>query len=680
MTKWRARKFVAIPAAALTLILVLDVQIAHSQNNPGLEGWPTRAIESGGVDIKDSPGHVPGVHSFSSTIVPQESSANATALSAPSPTLTYTCDATINALVGVCNTLNTTIAALYTRRFTNLNVSIYISFGSTALGLSNYAINPETYTAFRNALNASQTDNNDVIAFSSSVPATNPINPTYSVWLTNANARALGFAASWGLESDGMTFCVSGTTGCYDGIITISSSEQSAGHFFFRSGSIGQSQFDFYSIAEHETDEVLGTASCAIAGCGSAIHPTDLYRYQSNGARSFAAGNNSSCASSTSGNACFSIDGVHMLQQYNNLANGQDSGDWVTNCAAQLVQDAALCAGVAGVDISLAAELLVLDVIGYNLTAPQPEAVLRDTSNKIRLSTYPSPILSNAGGAFASDPSAAEDPAGNVFVAARDGSNAVWTIVFDPVARSWGTWALGGGSTVGLPAIAVVPNGTAWVAARDSSNAYWLLSYTTAAGYGSWVPLHGSFTTDPVIAACGDGTIYVVGKDSSNALWSGHYIPGTGFQNFVFFGGAVAGNPAVSCGNDNAIYIVAQDSFHSNWMARVTGNTWTGWTNGGAGTSIDPRIAALGGSLAVVILDAGGSVWWNTFTEAGNNWQSWTNVGGGLQDVSPAGVAGELFLIGRAANGLWWWRQTGSEWTWIGNSGVAAGALAAAPR
>src|SRR5207302_1307059 len=44
-------------------------------------------------------------------------------------------------------------------------------------------------------------------------------------------------------------------------------------------------------------------------------------------------------------------------------------------CAAPLVQDAVGCPGVAGLDISPTAEILVLDVVGYNLTVLQPTAV-----------------------------------------------------------------------------------------------------------------------------------------------------------------------------------------------------------------------------------------------------------------------------------------------------------------
>jgi hypothetical protein len=233
----------------------------------------------------------------------------------------------------------------------------------------------------------------------------------------------------------------------------------------------------------------------------------------------------------------------------------------------------------------------------------------------------------------------------------------------------------------GVPSIAVTGT-TGWIASRDPYNSYWLVSYTPGTGFGAWTHLAGVFATDPVITACGDGSLYLVGKDNYNALWSGHYIPGSGLQGFVLGGGVVQGKPSVSCGSDNAAYIAARDNYNASWVARVAGNSWTGWFNGGGVSAIDTRIAALGGHLGIVILDATGAVFRTLFAEgSGNGWQAWTNVGGVFADIAPAGVLGELFFGGRTPAGdLYWWRANGNQWTWIGNNGVAAGALSSAPR
>ena len=280
--------------------------------------------------------------------------------------IVYTCDATITAVSETaCNTLNSTIAALYSSAFTNANASIYVKLGAVGLGQSDWVFAYVNYSDFRNALIASEADANDTTAVTDSVPAVNPYGSGL-VGVATALQRALGLASpTSGLDADSQSCNQLGTAGCYDGIITISNTEP----LYFRTGSISSYQYDFFTVVEHETDEILGTASSC---CGSSglVFPADYFRYHSNGTRSFAYGANVSCSSGNSTNACFSIDGINMLQQYNNLNNSNDTGDWLSNCARPLVQDYAICSGTAGVNISPTAEILVLDVAGYTLRTP----------------------------------------------------------------------------------------------------------------------------------------------------------------------------------------------------------------------------------------------------------------------------------------------------------------------
>ena len=55
---------------------------------------------------------------------------------------------------GACNTLNTTIAGLYSSAFTNVNASIYITLGNTGLGESEWQYDLVSYSRFRDALAA----------------------------------------------------------------------------------------------------------------------------------------------------------------------------------------------------------------------------------------------------------------------------------------------------------------------------------------------------------------------------------------------------------------------------------------------------------------------------------------------------------------------------------------------
>ncbi len=305
---------------------------------------------------------------------------NLTIAPAASNGIVYTCDPTVTAVSATaCTILNTTIAALYSSAFANANASIYVTLGSAGLGESEYAVDNVSYTAFRTALTAAESDPNDILAVTSSVPAASPYG-TDQVQLTGALAHALGFTFNFGITPSG-TICSLGPTNCYDGIITIANNVP----LYFRNGSIGSNQYDFFTVVEHETDEILGTASCAFADgaapCESnIIYPADLYRYHSNGTRSFAPGTNNACTASDSTNACFSLDGIHMLQQYNNQDESLDSGDWSYGCTKTLVQNAELCSGNGNVDISPTAEILVLDSIGYTLTSSATGAATSVTS------------------------------------------------------------------------------------------------------------------------------------------------------------------------------------------------------------------------------------------------------------------------------------------------------------
>lgn len=291
----------------------------------------------------------------------------AAALHAKAAGVVYTCDPTVTAAAPTaCDTLNTTIAALYSAAFTNANVNIYVKLGNTSLGSSLYTYDNYTYSQFRTALIAAASDANDQTAIAASVPPTNPFGADL-VEVNTAMERALGLGPpEFGVSPTGRSCMFRTTAQCYDGMITLSN----ALTLYYRSGPIATSQYDFFSTVEHETDEILGTGSCGFNDCnGAYIAPADLFRYHSNGTRANSPGTNDSCSAPDATNACFSLDGVHMLIQFNNVNNGDDAGDWLTNCLVQHVQDAEGCPGTAGVDISVSAEILLLDVVGY---ATQP--------------------------------------------------------------------------------------------------------------------------------------------------------------------------------------------------------------------------------------------------------------------------------------------------------------------
>jgi len=263
---------------------------------------------------------------------------------------------------------------------------IYITYGSTGVGQSSTNYTPVPYADYYNAL-AAHTDN--AVALASLGSSGDPLGSRSNgeVDITPALATALGItdngANTAGLETDGMTNCTLGTPGCYNGVITISN----AGGFYFPSSPSAAPPpappypIDFYSVVEHETDEVLGTASCIGGALYDQCDPgstdasaADLFRYSAAGMRSFL-----DTADGTS--AYFSIDGgVTDIADYNNSQSGGDYGDWLA-IYPYLVQD-----GEASPDVTLdistdvgpnsnayaQPEVAVLDAIGFDLAAPEP--------------------------------------------------------------------------------------------------------------------------------------------------------------------------------------------------------------------------------------------------------------------------------------------------------------------
>jgi len=299
--------------------------------------------------------------------------------------LTYTCDPNIDAKVaGTCAILNSTIAGLYTSTFSNLNVNIYIQYGQTGLGQSTTGFdNQVTYTAYLAALTASAQASGNAVQ----VAAVNALKTFDTAMYGNgmvdipsALGTALGLTTPplFGTNADGTAFCTTpGTANCYNGIIVITNNPNT--RLYYRTGgSEPPNAYDFYSTVEHETDEILGTASC-IDTTGPTLaddcpgnpgvnipSAVDLYRYLSAG--------NPVLISGTPG-AYFSYNGGQTNgangNVYNTLTNGDDYADFVSTCQSKpSVQDAEACAGHdGGVDITNdgGAEINILNAVGYKL-------------------------------------------------------------------------------------------------------------------------------------------------------------------------------------------------------------------------------------------------------------------------------------------------------------------------
>jgi len=205
-----------------------------------------------------------------------------------------------------------------------------------------------------------------------------------TVDITAALGSALGVAGLTGMTAGGAG-CSLGTSGCYDGIITIATPASLGSQgLFYRSltgGTIPGNDYDFFSVVEHETDEVLGTASCIdttastlVDGCGAGIpSAVDLFRYN---AGVLVTTNSAIGQASLPAGAYFSYNGGVSNgadgATYNTVANGNDYADFVQSCA--FVQDGTGCLGHS-LDITSdgGAEVNILEAVGYTDPPPVPE-------------------------------------------------------------------------------------------------------------------------------------------------------------------------------------------------------------------------------------------------------------------------------------------------------------------
>ena len=253
------------------------------------------------------------------------------------------------------NNLISTYEGVFT---TNITVNIDVAFGNTGLGSSFTELAGESYSAWREAMIANATANPGnayLAAAAASLPANDPIGQG-DIYLTTANARALGLTANTAVDST-LTFS-SSVVFEYGGVATPGAA-------------------DFLDVAAHELDEALGIGSALTGLADNAAIPSDGYvaedyfRYSAPGTRAI--------TTNPAAVVYFSYDAgntnvAQFNQAYSALGDSDlDRNDWIygnIGCpsATVHVQDAILCLGQAAA-IGSGPEITVLSTLGYESSA-----------------------------------------------------------------------------------------------------------------------------------------------------------------------------------------------------------------------------------------------------------------------------------------------------------------------
>lgn len=242
------------------------------------------------------------------------------------------------------------VLQLYESHYTDpITINLNVGWGEingipvapNALGQSLTNEQAVRYATLKSALTSDAKSVPDAIAVSS-LPAVDPT-PGINFAMSNAQAKALGLLAA-------------NATGV-DGWVGFNSRAE---YFFDQALGGTGAQFDFFAIASHEVSEVMGRYGFGQNGGGDSL--IDLFRYLTgDGQRDLAP---------TRGIAnYFSIDGgLTRINSFNVAASG-DLSDW----AGDTLDAYNASPAVRTVLPTSAADLILMDVLGYDSTAAVPE-------------------------------------------------------------------------------------------------------------------------------------------------------------------------------------------------------------------------------------------------------------------------------------------------------------------
>jgi hypothetical protein len=248
-------------------------------------------------------------------------------------------------------TVNDAIAVYSSSLANNLTLPITFKLDNAISGAqSGYFTSDYNFSSYLSALNSSATSATDAAVIANIGAGPNdPVINGANVSIPQALALALG----------------------------LGSPQANYGSVTFNKSTYETNPGGFLGVIQHEINEVLGTASSLPNGGGATpttITPPDLFRYTAAGVRSFTPNNGSDPANK----AYFRISPFGAnLQEWNNLPNGGDYGDWAANGSFPTAPQDYAGDSTTFTSMSVSnTELQLLDAIGYNLNAvPEPGEV-----------------------------------------------------------------------------------------------------------------------------------------------------------------------------------------------------------------------------------------------------------------------------------------------------------------
>lgn len=546
--------------------------------------------------------------------------------------INVTYDSSVNSAPAGFKTAVQAAVSYFEQNFTN-NVTLNITFGwaplsGNALAENSFYYNTFTYAQMKSLLTATAASQDDAAAYAS-LPSSDPTPGGASTWaLTVGQEKALGISVS----------------APYDDYVQLNSS---VAWTFDPANRAVAGEFDAIGAIEHEISEG-GFGRIGDLNLDGFYTPLDLFRYSAPGVRDFNPGSND----------YFSIDGSHLLQEFNNHNQfGGDVADWYPTIQGDSFGDG--YPGVVGQITPV--DSTVLDVLGWTKAAAVAQN-LKFVGGGDFDGNGQADLLWQSGG-------------GGVLWLDNGNNFSQVTIPNASMGSEWTADGIGHDS-----------NGTKesfWDNGTGGNIAIWKVSGGNLSGFN--VP-SGHMGAEWSVVAEGDfdgnGSTDLLWKSTNGsvALWSMNGMNLSGFA--VLTANVPAGSHAVAVGD---FFGTGHDS-----VLWENGSSLTSWSMNGSTISAQANVGSMGSEWHVAgvghfLNDGAVDIVW---VDTSNDVQIWRMNNGVIsQFINPAGHDGTEWHLqsvadftGDGNSDLLWLRSDGAASLWqINGSQVTASFLNSTP-
>ncbi|MDD2754103.1 MAG: hypothetical protein PHS80_01115 [Methanothrix sp.] len=227
------------------------------------------------------------------------------------------------------------------------------------------------------------------------------------------------------------------------------------------------------------------------------------------------------------------------------------------------------------------------------------------------------------------------------------------------IGGAWGAWQGLGGFVQNLDSTSSA--GNVYVFARGGDNALWYRNWNGLT-WGDWQTLGGWM--DLLESTSSGGDVYAFARGGENVLWYRNWN-GVTWAEWQNLGGYAKDIDVTS--SAGSVYAFARGGDEALWYRNWNGAAWSDWQSLGGWIDLLDSTSS-GGSVFVFARGGENVLWYRNWN--GVAWSDWQNLGGFITDLACTSSAGSVFVFARGGDGALWYRNwdgaTWSDWQSLG--------------